>query len=398
MLTPAFQANAIICTQDGILIALWVGLTAIGLRLLRRWRAGESTFREWILLWIALGFGVILKQSVLVFLSGLVLYLWIQRRHLRWTRSILWQPILGAFIVTLISTPMIVWNARHGWPMLAHTLGHLGAGGDQAGRVNRGNPLEWTLDVVGSIIGATGPALAMMIWGSRRRGTDDEQWQDRFWLICASWPSVLFFVLLAFRKPVVPSWPLPSLVPLVVLVAETSVTHFDRAKKWWLATIVYGLGACLLIAFPTVLAHLPIVGPRVQRGLISRFTGHREDAAELQKTLATIANPNQQPPLIVARHYMQAGLYSFYLPGHPTVCTAGKYLGKRSTTFDQWPDTNLENPAYIGRTLLLDGEGDVSWEQALRFDRKEPIDGGRYFLAFNYRGPQPDHPRMISDD
>src|SRR4051812_30068296 len=27
MLLPAFQANAIICTQDGILIALWVGLT-----------------------------------------------------------------------------------------------------------------------------------------------------------------------------------------------------------------------------------------------------------------------------------------------------------------------------------------------------------------------------------
>ena len=95
---------------------------------------------------------------------------------------------------------------------------------------------------------------------------------------------------------------------------------------------------------------------------------------------------------------MQAGLYCFYLPGHPTICTAGKYLGKRSTTFDQWADTNLENPELLGRTLLLDGEGDVTWEQALIFDRREPIEGGKYFLAFNYRGPNPDHPRMTGDD
>src|SRR5581483_6548741 len=46
VLIPAFQANSIICTQDGILIALWVGLTAIGLQLIRRWSAGESTTRQ----------------------------------------------------------------------------------------------------------------------------------------------------------------------------------------------------------------------------------------------------------------------------------------------------------------------------------------------------------------
>ena len=226
MLIPAFQANAKICTQDGILIALWVGLTAIGLRLFRRWHVGESTSREWMLLWIALGFGVILKQSVLVFLPSLVLYAWIERRNLALeSMRFCGNPIIGAAIVALISTPMIVWNARHGWPMLAHTLGHLGAGGDQAGRVNRGNPIQWMAGVVGGIIGATGPAIVVMLWASRRQSTnDDTRDRDRLWLMCAAWPSVAFFVLLALRKPVVPSWPLPSMVPLVVLVAEAVVT------------------------------------------------------------------------------------------------------------------------------------------------------------------------------
>src|SRR2546430_5269541 len=112
MLIPAFQANSIICTQDGILIALWVALTAMGLRLIRQWHFGESTWDEWLALWALLGFGVILKQSVLVFLPSLVLYAWIQRRNLIWRRELIWQPLIGALVITAISTPMTIWNAR----------------------------------------------------------------------------------------------------------------------------------------------------------------------------------------------------------------------------------------------------------------------------------------------
>jgi hypothetical protein len=405
MLLPAFQANAIICTQDGLLIALWAGLAAIGMRLFRRWHADQNTWRDWLMLWTLLGIGVILKQSVLVFLLSLVVYGGLERKSLRWRRELIGQLAIGPVVVVLISTPMIVWNARHGWPMLAHTLGHLGAGGDQAGRANRGNPLEWLLAVIGSIIGAIGPAIVLMWIASHRFigacSSDVRRYRDRLWMMCAAWPSVAFFVLLALRKPVVPSWPLPSMVTLVVLVADFSVSELIGPTLlkigWWTIT-AYGLGACALIAFPTVLARLPAVGPHLERSLISRFTGHREDAAELQRVLADVKTSDGRPPLIVSRHYMQAGLYSFYLPGHPTVFTAGKYLGKRSTTFDQWPDTNLENPALYGRTLLLDGEGDVKWEKALQFDQRVALDGGRFFLAANYRGPRPDHPKLCADD
>src|SRR4051812_30995155 len=73
-LVPAFQANAQICTQDGPLIALWVGLTAVALRLLRRWHRDEGTWLDWMLLWGLLGFGFLLKQSVLSFLASLAVY------------------------------------------------------------------------------------------------------------------------------------------------------------------------------------------------------------------------------------------------------------------------------------------------------------------------------------
>ena len=57
---------------------------------------------------------------------------------------------------------------------------------------------------------------------------------------------------------------------------------------------------------------------------------------------------------------MDAALDAFYLPGHPVTTTYGKYVGKRSTTFDQWPDTSLDNPAHLERSLLVVEQPDES--------------------------------------
>src|SRR5258705_3675758 len=55
LMLPAFAANAQICTQDGPMIVLWIALTAVGLRLLRRWRRGEGVWGEWAILWALIG-------------------------------------------------------------------------------------------------------------------------------------------------------------------------------------------------------------------------------------------------------------------------------------------------------------------------------------------------------
>ncbi|HMB96118.1 MAG TPA: hypothetical protein VKK61_08780, partial [Tepidisphaeraceae bacterium] len=340
-----------------------------------------------------------------LFLCSFPIYWITQRKKLPLRPIFFLQQIVGVILFLGIISPMIICNQRHGWPMLAHTLGHLGVGGDQAGRINRGNAIVWLASTLGGILGAIGPAcIALMIWtcwhAFRARRENSTRWQDRLWLMCAAWPSILFFVFLSFIKPVVPSWPLPSFVPLVALLADVLVSEFDQRmrnsksavslRRGWNALIIYGIGGWLVLSFPTVLSHLPVVGARFEKSIIRRFTGHREAAAELRSVLENLKTPDGRAPLVVTRHYMQAALDCFYLPDHPVIYTAGKYLGKRSTTFDQWPDTNLENPALYGRTLLLDGEGDIPWERALIFDKREPVTN-EYFIAANYRGPQPNY-------
>jgi 4-amino-4-deoxy-L-arabinose transferase-like glycosyltransferase len=404
LLLPAFQANAQICTQDGPLIALWIALAAIGLRLFHRWAAGQSTWADWMLMWSVLGIGTLFKQSILLFLPSLAIFWFLQRRRLPLSGRLVIQQLVGALLFTLIISPMIIWNAGHGWPMLAHTLGHLGAGGDQLGRVNRGNPLSWFSVTLGGIAGAFGPAaIVLMCWACwhayAKRWADQARWRDQLWLMCAAWPSVIFFLLLSLTKPVLASWPLVSFGPLVVLMAQLACSKLEQGDVWfrrtWSVLWIWGLVAWIVISFPTMLAYAPFAGKRLQSGVLNRMTGHRADAAALQSALAMVKTPDGRPPLIVARHYMMAGLDSFYLPDHPSISTAGKYLAKRSTTFDQWSDTNLENPELHGRTLLLIGEGDVPWERGLIFDHREPLacNGELFFIATNYQGPRPDYPR-----
>lgn len=423
ILVPAFQANALICTQDGPVTALWVALTAISLRLVRRWREGRSTWAEWLLLWGTLGVGALFKQSIVLFLPGLAIYWWIQRRTLRLSPTLFIQQMAGVLLFGLLISPMVWWNARHGWPMLSHTLGHVASSGDQAGQVHKGNPATWFLSIVGGVVGAVGPAaVLLMVWSGRRaareRAGDEARWRDRLLIMCAAWPPILFFVALSFTKPVIASWPLPSFAPLAALVGEFAAVGASLAAVVWGRTwgvfVVYGLAAWLLMSFPTPLGHLPIVGEKLQKSLLKRITGHREAAADLQQVLATLATPDGRPPQVVTRHYMQAVLYSFYLPDHPRISTAGKYLGKRSTTLDQWSDTRLDNPQLFGRSLLLvELQGNVPrdrarilakvtvpWDRALLFDDPKPVDGGRFTLVTNYRGPRSDdqHPAGAGEE
>src|SRR5260221_3445534 len=163
---------------------------------------------------------------------------------------------------------MIVWNARHGWPTLAHTLGHLGVGGDQEAPEGHFTPL-WFLSLVGAQLGAVGPgALALMALATTavlRNRRHKPQTDARFWMICCAMPSLAFFVGLSFFKSVLGGWPFPSYVTLVVLVgawgAELAATATARPfNGWWRVAMVYGAVGTLLLYFPNPLTRVPLLG------------------------------------------------------------------------------------------------------------------------------------------
>jgi undecaprenyl-diphosphatase len=432
LLLPAFQANAQICTQDGPMIACWIALSAAGYRLVTRWHRGADGAVDWVIIGLLLGVGFLFKQSILLFAPGVVVYAIVERRRLVWRPGrLLAYCVLAAVTFAAAVSPMVIWNARHGWPTLAHTLGHLGAaGGDHNTAGEPRFDVRWPLSLVGAQLGAFGPAAIVLMvmacaWAVRARRDDPDRWATRLWLLCCALPGIGFYVLLSFTKPVLGNWPVRCFVTLVVLVGELASTELPGyrgvyggwkvagrrdgsdavggrkgqalVRSCWEVALWYGVIAWVCLSFPTVLARLPLVGKPVARGVLPKMTGHREAALRLdaaRKEARRRAAAGE--PVVVARYYMTAALYAFYLPDHPVVMNAAAQLGKRRTAYDFWPETDLSAPALVGRDLLLDGVGAYPWERVLRFGRAEAIDGGRYTLAHEYAGVRPASDRLSS--
>ena len=401
LLTPAFAANAQICTQDGLLITLWLAMTALCMRLFRRWREGLSLWREWMGFYALMGIGMLLKQSIPLFLPGMALYWLWDRKQLPLRPVIFLQQLVGLIVVAAMCTPMLIWNARHGWPMIAHTLGHLGAGGDQAGKVIKGNFLQWQGATLGGLIAAFGPALVLMIISSihvlrTSRRAPSPVASDHAWLVCSGWFSTLFFIALGFMKPVVPSWPFPSMAPLVVVVATFLVPATINIaplpplgiRRLWRAAIVYGVLGVLGLAFPTAVLKLPFAERVSKKRMLGGFGTAREHAMRLHAVVSEITASEGKIPAILAPNYGMACLTCFYLPGHPAVSTRDSHLTNRPSTLDEWPETNLDDPMHQGRTmvLMLDRRNDPRWEETLFVDSVKPSTDPDYLIATNFRG------------
>ena len=414
---PAFQANAQICTQDGPTILLWAMLTASGLRWVQRWQLNQLRIRDTSFFSLLLGVAFLFKQSALLFLVGPALYVLIERRRLPWSPRLIVHALAASVLFIITISPMIIWNHQHGWPTLSHTLGHLGAaGGDQDAGKDGHFTLLWPISLIGAQLGAVGlPALIAMAlactWAWRNRHANPQQWPAHLWLICCSVPAIAFFVALSFMKPVLGGWPFPSYVPLVALVAiptfiqlrraweETSayrlassppVTSQPRRSALPLVfrcTIIYGIGGWLLLSFPNVLPKLPIVGPKFEKSIMKRISGHRAHAAALQAVIDATHDDSGRPPLIITRYYMDAALDAFYLPGHPQVFNAGTMTGQRPTSYDFWPSNDLSSPSLFGRSAVMDGYSPTHpWDHVLRFDSITPIPAAKIFQARGYHG------------
>jgi hypothetical protein len=253
----------------------------------------------------------------------------------------------------------------------------------------------WFLSLLGAQIGALGPAviaLMLLAWRATLQRRDDPRYTGRLWLICCAVPSVAFFFLLSLTKPVLGSWPFPSFVTLVVLAGDLLTDSWHA--YWWRFAVAYGIGAALLLGFPTWLTHLPLP-KKTTASILEKMTAHRARAQSLDAARKSLVAATGRPPIFVARYYMNAALDAFYLPDHPTVFCAGTQFAKRPTAYDFWPATDLFDPALHGRDAVLDGHGPRPWEGAFYFSRVESTPGGVIFLGRGYGGVIPRDQRAV---
>jgi len=347
---PFYFATGFLMMPDAPLMAAWAGV----LFFLERVFFGKSRI-AWLGVGICLGLGLISKYSIAILGPAIVLFMLVDPKSRNWFRCP-W-PYVGAALAFAIFSPVIAWNAAHGWVSFIF---------QSARRVQE--PVQFSLHLLLlSVVAILTPAG--LISAARVLLPEGTSSIRRFfangcrqWLFAAVFTAVPLsvFIIFSLFHDVKFNWTAPmwlAVLPAMSALVTTESHHgmvrrFDLQRAWSI-TIVSTLVICGG-AFHYLAVGLP--------GLYSKSGLHLRDlpvawrelgrrAFEIEKG---IRKADVEDPLMVGMdRYFMASELAYYDGDHDgSVETAGRSLfGSESLMYDFWFPADKQN----GRNMILFG-------------------------------------------
>ncbi len=423
-LVPGFQATALLMTIDMPYVACWSLAALAAWEMLSAQREGRAGLGWAALLGLAIGVGFLFKYTILLLLPGLLAFRLLRPTRVDRRRG-LPASAACAFVALAAVQPVLIWNHQHGWPTVAHLLGHLDLpGGDvprEPGEPNPWSPL-WALEFIGAQIGLVGPMIVLMAGGAwralrrwRERGSDAEA--DVF-LACCGVPIVLIYVGVSLMTDAEANWAIAGYTTLCVLVARRALVELPRyramVRAWraidpprpkrgilrrkpetgwqiaWHWSIGYGVVAGVGMLGLVLLERVPVVAEIVPS---HRLMGHAARAERLAGSLREVHAERTGEALVMAHRYTDASRMAYHLfrimgEEAPTVTSGSAHLGERASAYDHWPETDPADPRWLGATVHLVGGGIPKWQRGFAFERVVPLESRPALsLGFGYGGP-----------
>ena len=363
-------AAATFALPDGPLLFFWL------LTLDRMVAAMSSPGKLWP--WIAVGLawgGAMLSKYHGIFLPvGLVLLLIVEPK----TRRILREPgpYLACAIGLALFSPVIGWNAVHGWVSFTFQAGRAGGGLSFNGRTlmraivgQAAYLFPWTwLFLWGALIRS-----ALRVLNNRDNDRRDERSSDRF-LLCQAIPPLGLFLAVACRQNVFPHWSLVGMIPAFPLLGrDWAATWPAPSKRLRRRFVILGLAP--------VLGGLLLV-VQAQTGFLQKGKGHvlgfvpmADDPTTDMVGWDTLAAElgrrgllDRPGPFLFTSKWYHSGHLAFATGNRvPVHC----YSPGGGHAFDSWTDPD----AWVGRDGLLVVINESSIEPGVYkpwFERIEP--------------------------
>jgi hypothetical protein len=341
LVTPFFSLGQTVITPDGPLAAGWIAAFYFTVRTL------QDDEPRWLLAaGVAAGVASLGKYTGFLLLPQILAALLLDPRGRRMLRGP-W-PWIGAALTLLLFSPVVIWNATHGWASF----------GFQFGGRSRDMHLEPVL--VGRFLGlqalVVSPVLFLVLLAAM--AVSVRRWRDETLRLCALF-SVPMMALWAVVSPfhwVKMNWAVP--VYPTALLAATAI-YAARPARWrglLVATVaVAALGTVFLTLMPLVPA-LPFPA--------------RDDTTAGWKELAerVRAEGGGAELPVVGCFYRTASTLAFYLPGKPETWSSNAF-GEPGLAYDFWRDPR----ELAGREVLLVlDDRDRGWCKA-RTERCAPL-------------------------
>jgi undecaprenyl-diphosphatase len=387
-IVPLFSAFGVLFTIDSPFIFFWL----LSLFLFREVIDDQSRIPDlrsnmyWLLLGLSVGLGLLTKYTMAFFYLCAFLFLLFSKEHRRllWTRD----PYMSFVISLLVFSPVLIWNAGHGWVTLKHTAGqaHVAEGL----RISLISFLEY----FGSQLFVVTPLLfvlmAVSLWKLRKE-------QEGSFLYWFSIPVIIFFLLKSIQAKVQANWALPGYVTGIIAFSVFYMRSFSSGRKGKKILI----GATILVAlFVTSVAHYSsILSIPAEIDPTSRLKGWEDLGREVTAVYEQMSL-KKKPVFLFSDRYQVSSELAFYVKGHPvTYCVN---LDRRMNQYDLWPGFNdlLHYDAIFVRT----GNGKVSGKIAAAFRKVEKKAFTAYtknraeirdysiFLCYDFRGLKEEKP------
>jgi undecaprenyl-diphosphatase len=375
---PLFVAGSIFMTIDPPLFFCWACATyffALAIFDRRGW--------AWIAVGVFVGIGFLAKYAMFLWLLSMWIFVARAGSPCYSKRG----PLVATGIALLITIPVIVWNAQHGWVSLRHVAHQTGTSG---GSFSHGNFFE----LIGSQIGVLGPVIVALMTGGivYTLGARDEREPRVPQLRMLVWLGVPFFVLTALSSLVTKAqvnWPAPAYFTLMILAAYYLATRMRNPPSWkrWrlciYATIAIGAALVPIVHDPSLLfPPIRLINRALPRKMqmkpgpmLTKIAGWQILGEHVGRELSTLG----PGAFVLCDDYMQTAETAFYTPGQPRTYYAGSYYisdPKRMTQYDVWPDRRLdETSPLIGLDAIYVGKGgEVPPEIPSAFARIQKLD------------------------
>ncbi len=310
---PALQVLGIGLVPDLPLAVCALALAWPLSRLARSDGAGSGRLAAWLTVGALLGLAGLCKYTAVLLPVGLLGFIaWERRWH--WLAEP--GPWLASVVALALVTPVLYWNARHGWASLAYQSNHVGSG-------------AWHLRnlavfALGQVV-AYSPIVAAAVWHPIVRAREP---LPRL-LACLGLPVLLAGAISGGTAASLPHWTLTGWLLLVPLAAGRLAAPASRAIRLTagasaLVSIVLVGGIFGVLALRPV-ERLPAIKPAVEG-----FMGWKQ-AAEAADRLRKRYFPNEPKATIMVNNWTYASRLAWY--ARPA---AVQLNDSRRSQFDFW--------------------------------------------------------------
>ena len=324
-----FNVGGLLATPDGLQAAAWAGASYHVARAYE-----NNRWSQWLLGGIWLGFGLLSKYTMVIFLPSAYLYGLLSSAHRKRLAGI--RPYIGVLAGTIMFFPVIWWNALNNWSSVRH-VAYLGGANEQFS-------IHWKYfgDFFGSQAALLSPLvfiMALWAWGlALLKKFRTQNWIYPY-LFFTSFFMFAGFALLSLHTRVYGNWPGAGYTTVAILIVAFSTgksnrvfkatkPHFGQRLLPWAIGTSYLMTALILLQVVWPILPIPT---RLDR-TTTELSGWRELGIKAGMMLAEMPDPKNS--FLFGLRYQTASELAFYSPGQLRTVSINKW--KRPNVYDYW--------------------------------------------------------------